>query len=279
MANHVKPTREELKAAAEAALAEDERLAAEEAAAANNPQPTPSQAVPSPSAPVPSPSAPVPSPSAPIPSPSKPVPSAGVPGSTDWKKRYTDSSREAKVLAVKNRELNQVVDEAAGLPEPTDEEMIEEYAEWEEMTTTEQHLAKNDLLNKRRFDLIHSATQKYKKIDDWNERVDKFVDDPKTMIANQELEGKQEEFRLFASKPTRAGMDFEDLVLAFLGDEAKKVKPNHKGEKMFEQGTGGSSDTPPIPDDKFSVEQAIIDRKTNYQLYKERLKNKKYKTE
>lgn len=198
---------------------------------------------------------------------------------TDWKKRYTDSSREAKILASKNKEINNAVDEAAAIEIPTDEEVKLEYPEWDDMTTTEQRLARENILNKKRFDLIHGATQKYKKVEDWNIKVDMFVEDPKTLIANPELEGKTDEFRLFASKQTRAGMDFEDLVLAFNGEEAKKVKPNHKGEKMFEQGGGGSKGAVVVPDGKLSVEQSIIDRKTNFQLYKERLKAGKYKTD
>src|SRR5665213_3147982 len=125
MPNHVKPTKEELKANADAALAAVEAMPPDPII----PVPSPSAPIPSPSAPVPSPSAPVPSPSAPVPSasPSAPVPSAGVPGSIDWKKRYTDSSREAQILATKNKDLNSVVDQASQLPDPTEDEMKEEY--------------------------------------------------------------------------------------------------------------------------------------------------------
>ncbi len=198
----------------------------------------------------------------------------------NYKKRYTDSVREAQVVSFKNKEINQAVDEAATLTEPTEDEMKQKYGSgWDEMSVTEQMLAKDSLLNKKRFELIHGATQKFKAVEDWTEKVDTYIGNPKTLIANPELEGKQEEFKLFATKPTRRGLEFDDLVLAFLGDEAKKVRPNHKGEKMFETGTGGSKEPIKPPDNKLSLAQSEIDRKTNYTLYRERLKAGVYKTE
>jgi hypothetical protein len=293
---HVKPTRAELEANAAAALAEDERLKAEEAAAAGNPpQETPEQKAIREAQEAEA---------ARIAEDERIAAEAAAVGDggetpeekaereriaaeaaekaaqpVDWKKRYTDSSREAKVLATKNKEINDAFVQAAEIALPTDEEMKAEYPEWEDMTSTEQRFATENLINKKRFDVITSAVNKFKKVEDWNVKVDTFVDNPKTLIANPELEGKTDEFRIFASKPTRSGMDFDDLVLAFLGDEAKKIKPDHKGQKMFENGTGGSKVTPPPPDDKLSLDQSIIDRKTNFPLYKERLKAGKYKTE
>ncbi len=293
--NHVKPTKEELQAAADAALAEDERLAAEDAAGNHQETPEEKEAREAEEQRV--------SEEARVKAEEdekariaaeenedhqetpeekearEAEEQAKAQKETDWKKRYTDSSREAKVLAVKNKEINQAVEEAATIEMPTDEEVKAEYPEWDEMTTTEQRFARESLLSKKRFELIHGATQKYQKVEKWNEKVDVFVEDPQTLIANPELELKTEEFKIFASKPSRVGLDFEDLVLAFLGEEAKKIKPNHKGEKMFETGGGGSNKTPIIPDNKLSIQQSEIDRKTNYPLYKERLRAGKYKTE
>ena len=267
MANHPRNPKEEARQAFEAA-----KKAVEEAAKPITP---PTEPVTPPVEPVTLPVEPIVPPVTPEPvtPPVEPVTPEPLdepkPGDVDYKKRYTDSSREAIVLAVKNKELNGAIDEAANIPDPTDDEMKAAYPGFdEEMTATEQQLARESLLNKKRFELINNATQKYKKIEDWHERVDTFVTDPKTLIANPDLEGKQDEFKIFASKPSRAGMDFEDLVLAFQGEEAKKPKITHSGQ-MFPTGTGGSNKTIEPPDDRLTIAQGAALMQTDYNKWKE----------
>ncbi len=280
MAAHVKPTKEELQAGIKKASDDLDKLP---------PEPDPN-ATPEPATPVPAESTPVVLPVEPAPTPAvatPPEPTPGSepiepvvtvepePGSVDWKKRYGDSSREAIILSVKNKELNSAIDEASNLPEPTEEEMAVAYPEWEDLTPTEQRLARESLQNKKRFELINGATQKYKKVEDWHEKVNTFAGDPKTLIANPQLEGKVEEFKIFSSKPTRVGMDFEDLVLAFLGEEAKNVKPNHKGQEMFPSGSAGSKIIPQVPSDKLTVAQGAALLKSNPEEWKRLAKSGK----
>lgn len=260
---HTKPSKEELQANIDKAAAALETPPA--------PSPSPSQAVPSPSKAVPSSSQAVPSPSAPVPSPS---PTPGV----DYKKRYSDSSREAHVIASKNREMNKAVEDAANLPEPTEDELKAAYSEWDDMTPTEQRLAKDNLLNKKKFDVIHQATEKYKKVDEWQDKVVAFVEDPKTITKNPELDGKEEEFKTFASKPSRVGVDFDDLILAFLGEESKS-NPKPKKGQMFPTGSGGPNDRPQPKDKRLSVEEGRRLRLNNYNEFKRQLKAKNIKNE
>ena len=85
-----------------------------------------------------------------------------------------------------------------------------------------------------------------------------------------ELEGKVEDFKLFASKPTRRGVDFEDLIPAFLYNESKNKVAPKKGQ-MFEQGTGGNSKPKP-KGDKISTEEGRLLMNTDYNKFKELLK-------
>lgn len=195
-----------------------------------------------------------------------------------WKEKFSKSSQEALVLNMKNKEMNKALENAASLPEPTEDELKKEFPEWEDMTATEKRLAKSNLHNERKFSAIQGATHKFKQVDEWVKQVDTFVEDPKTLIAHPELEGKTEEFKLFSEKPTRIGMDFEDLLLAFNGETAKN-KPAPKKGAMFEVGSAGTNDKPGLKDDKISVEESVVLRKTDYKKYVQQLKAGKIKNE
>lgn len=187
----------------------------------------------------------------------------------DYKQKFTESSREAQIREAKLRKTNEAIDQAAELV-ITDEDVAKEYSQWDLMSDTEKQFAKESVLNRKRFELIHQASQEGKDIQAWNEKVDTYIDDPKTLIAIPDLEGKQQEFKVFATKPTRRGSDFETLTNAFLF-EVEKSRPKHKG-KMMETGVGGPNETPKPKSNKISVEDAATLRETNYKLYKEKLK-------
>lgn len=262
MADHVKPSKEELKANMEAAAAALETLPPEEpvvetpvieTATEESIVETPKE---------------------------KPSEEEIViePEKEDFRKRYADSTREAQQLAFKNKELNRAIEDAAGVPLPTEDELRKEYSEWEEMTPTEQRLASDNFQNKRKFELIHGATEKFKQVDEWNEKVDEFITDPKALIAHPELEGKIDDFKMFASKPSRRGWDFEDVVLAFNGEVAKN-KPLPKKGKMFETGVGGNKEPAKADDGKLSVDEGRKLMKTDYKKYVQLLKEHKIRNE
>lgn len=260
---HHKPTKAELEANAQAALA-----------ALENPEPTePEPSEPIPSAPIPS--DPVPSePDTSEPSPSAPIPSAEI----DYKKRYSDSTREAQRLAQKNKGLAKSIADAAAIQEVTDEDVQAEYPEWNDMTPTEQRLAKDNILSKKRFELIEQATSQFKNIDDWTEKVDTYVGNPVTLNKHPELEGKVDEFKEFANRPTWQNIDFDNIILGFLGEQAKNKVP--KKGKMFPTGGGGGAVEPTKPSDgKISAAEGRTLMKTDYQKFKQMLKDGKIRNE
>jgi len=187
----------------------------------------------------------------------------------DYKKKFVESTREAQVLHAKNKQLVNAVDEAS-LIEVTEEDLQREYQDWDLMTDTEKRLAKESLLSSRRFNIIRDEQLKFKDVEAWNEKVNVFTDDPKTLVDHPQLEGKIEDFKLFASKPTRRGVDFEDLIPAFLYNESKNKVAPKKGQ-MFEQGTGGNSKPKP-KGDKISTEEGRLLMNTDYNKFKELLK-------
>jgi hypothetical protein len=187
------------------------------------------------------------------------------------KEKNVASSKEAQVLHAKNKKLTEAIEIADDIPDPTEEEMQVEYTDWDVMSDFEKKIAKDNLISKRRFQTISQVTKEFKDLDAWQAKVEKFVDNPEIFIKYPSMEGKEEEFKSFAMKPTRRGVDFDDLVPAFLyhPDDTPKPKSNKGG--MFETGTGGPSSKPNPVASKISIEDAAKIRETNFKKYKELL--------
>ena len=254
MANHKKPSKEELEAQQKAALE----------AEPSEPEPSePSE--PEPSEPVPSEPVLEPEPSEPVPSESEAEPSKEL-----YKKKFSESSRENQKIYAKNRVINKALTEADDIPEPTEEELVKEFPDWDVMTDIEKHMAKETVISRNWRKVISEAKQQATKIEKWNESVEAFVDDPKTLIDNPDLEGKTEEFREFATEEANNSVPFNILVSAFLHEHTKN-KPINKG-RMFEKGSGGPNEKPQPRSDKINLEEARKLRETDYNKYKEFLK-------
>lgn len=190
----------------------------------------------------------------------------------ELKKKLSNSAREAQVLQSRTKKYDEAVAQAESIAEPTDEIMVKEYGNdgWNDMTTVEQKLAKKNWMNEQKFNILSAVSKEGRDIEKWNATVDAFIGDPKTLIAHPQLEGKVEDFKLFAMKPSRRGLDFEDLLLAFNGNLALNPPVKNKG-KMFETGTAGQGIKQAPKDDKISPEQAAVLMNTDYKKYKEML--------
>lgn len=184
----------------------------------------------------------------------------------DYKKKFSESSREAQKIVAKNRKLNQAIDEANEIPEPTDDELTSEFADWDIMSETERRLAKESIISKRFRDRISSAREETRRIEKWSDEVDAFTADPKLLIDNPRLEGKLDLFKAFATQESHNSVPFELLIKSFLYDmSAGKVK--NKG-KMMEVGTAGPNDRAKMRGDTISLSEAENLRKTDYKKYK-----------
>ena len=192
---------------------------------------------------------------------------------TPEEKHLRHSNAEAQVLTSQNRRLETAILEADELPEPTDEEMQAEEPEWEDMTPTEQKLARKVLHNERKNAIIAKAGKEGHLVNEWMDKVDVFLADPASLTDHPELEGKEEEFKTFAIKPTRRGADFEDLVAAFLYSKRGVVPETPKKAKMFESGgASGDGERPKPNEGKIDLMEARRLRVTNYPKYLEYLK-------
>lgn len=189
------------------------------------------------------------------------------------KKNYADSTREAQILSAQRKKTNEAIDEAAKITDVPEEELRVEYPNWDKMDEIQQQLAKKTMINDKRFALINGVREVERDVEAWNKKVDDFIGDPQTLTTNPDLEGKEDEFKVFAGKETRRGGDFETLVSAFLHDY-EKTKVKHKGA-MFETGGGGDKKTHKREDGKLSFEDGQKLRKTDSKKYAELLKQDK----
>lgn len=260
MPNHKKPTKEELEAQTQAAIEEAEKLEnvppVEEEPEVKPPEETPEE---------------------------EPEVTSEVPEKEEeeeqaepseeekeaLKKKLSASARENQKIYAKNRVINKAILEADEMPEPTEEELTKEFSQWEDMTETEKTLAKETVISRNWRKKISEAKEQTTKIEKWNESVESFVDDPKTLIDNPDLEGKTEEFKTFAIEETNNSVPFNILVSAFLHQHSSGKKPN-KG-KMFEHGSGGPNDRPQPKTGKITLDEARKLRETNYDKWKEYL--------
>lgn len=187
----------------------------------------------------------------------------------NYKKRYADSSREATILAAKLKKQNEALEQAGSIVKPTIEEMKEEFAEWDEMSATEQRLAIDSVWNNRRFGLIEGVAKETKDIEAWSKRVDDYVSDPKVLIDNPRLEGKEDAFKAFCAKEKHRGVEFGILVDSYLYNVDKERKPK-KGQ-MFEQPSGGANEAPKPKSEKLSVDESAKLMESDYSKWQEYL--------
>lgn len=184
-----------------------------------------------------------------------------------YKKKFSASSRENQRIAAKNRVINKALADAEDVPEPTEEELQDEFNDWDIMSDVEKKLAKETVISRNWRKVISQAKEQATKIEKWNESVNEFIEDPKTLIANPALEGKADEFKEYATVEANNSVPFNILVSAFLHDNSIN-KTNNKG-RMFERGSGGPNDKPQPKSDKISLEEARKIRETDYNKWKE----------
>jgi hypothetical protein len=188
-------------------------------------------------------------------------------------KKLKASTRESLVLHAKNKKIQESIREAASLEAPTDAEMEAKYSNWEDMDTITQDIARESFATSRRMEAITKVTEDFDNQEVWDKKVDTFIDDVQTITNNPKLEGAEDEFRSFASKPTRRGVDIGDLVNAFLY-EREESRPAKKKGKMYPDGSGGHKRDKPKKT-KLSASEAGNLRKTDYNKWREMLKTGK----
>lgn len=279
MPNHQKPTPEELKENEERILREAEELAKthkEKDDEEEGDEPEPSKA-PAPKEEKVEPKEEEEPEEDEEPEPSKPAKEEkkeeeqGEPSKEIYKRKFSASSNENQKISTAKRVINNAISDASNLPEPTEEELVAKYGEskWDVMTDVEKESAKEIIINQRFRAKVAEGQEQATKIEKWNESVEKFINDPKILNDNPDLEGKEQEFIDFATDTKNNNVAFETLVPAFLYKQSQS-KPKNKGSQL-PQGSGGANNRDASKTGKLTIEQGRALRESNYTEWKVQL--------
>jgi hypothetical protein len=132
----------------------------------------------------------------------------------DYKKKYTESQKEALIL---KRKLELEEEAKNKKIEVTPDYMKTLYPDWEDMTANEQlALQKSEELKQEVQELKNNAN-KFNNDREWNEKVEVFITDELPDLFPK-IVGREEDFKRFATRPTRKGMPLDDIAKIFMVD-------------------------------------------------------------
>lgn len=202
----------------------------------------------------------------------KPTDDAGDedPEKVELKKKVANSTRENQIIYAQNKKMAEAFDRATEVAEPTEQELQQTFPDWDGLSDFEKSMAKDKVINDRRFAAIKEASKDFKDLEAWQGKVDEFIGDPSNLSKYPLLEGKEDEFKLYAIKPTRRGVDFDDLVAGFLFHNQTN-RPKNKGSQI-PTGSGGDKSNQPAKPAKLSVAESARLRETNYAEYRRQLR-------
>ena len=159
--------------------------------------------------------------------------------------QLAEQQREAQILHDKNKKITEIIDNAANLPEPTEDELRSAVrtagADWDDLSEFEKNLFKTNLMNDRRFKMVQGITNDIHQIDAWAKKVDDFIEADESNQKFKELSGHEAEFRAFAMKESHRGADLELLINAFLHGLPPVTK---KAGELFPVGGGAAPEQP-----------------------------------
>lgn len=178
----------------------------------------------------------------------------------DYKTKFAESTRENQIL---NAKLQGYESRRELTNEPTEAELRAAFPSFDFMTETEKDLAKGQLRTQKKADAAYAAEQKREADAKWNNQLEIAI------TSNPSLQGRESEFKEYASKPSHRGAPTDVLVDAFLHRSTTQPKPKSDPKPELESGSGGPKEP---AKKKISLEEAAVIRKTDYKRYLELVK-------
>ena len=173
----------------------------------------------------------------------------------DYKTKFRESSKEAMVLRKQLEEKKKKQKEV----KVNSEFMKKKYPDWEDMTDSEQKLLINSEKQGREIELLKLKDSEFNNDRKWGVKVDKYIEDELADVFPN-LRGKEEEFKKFATRPTRKGLPLEDLAKIFLFET-----PKPKKKRSLFSPAGGADKKPVKP--KLTVDDIRTLRKHDNRKY------------
>jgi hypothetical protein len=148
-----------------------------------------------------------------------------------WKQKFSDSSREAQLLVEAERQRQQAQQELT--KDPTDSDYRAAFPDWD-LLDDSQKADKRRLLNaERTASKAVQIAQQLQSKESWNTSLELAI------ASTPALQGKEDAFKKFASKPQYRNVPTELLVSSFLGNTAPADAPTSTPRPALLTGNGG----------------------------------------
>jgi hypothetical protein len=175
-----------------------------------------------------------------------------------WKQKFADSSREAQLLVEAEKQRQAAQQEST--KEPTDSDLRTAFPEWDLMSDTEKRLATRTLGAERIAGNAAHTAQELQAERSWNTSIELVL------ASNTALQGKEQAFRQYASKPQYKGVPMEVLVDAFLQKNGSAPAPTPKPSAPTLLTGNGGPRTPEKPQHISATDLAAL-RKSDEKAY------------
>jgi hypothetical protein len=176
----------------------------------------------------------------------------------DYEKKFAESTRENQLLQAKLAEQEKARQDLT--KEPTDSELRAAFPEWETLSEFEKRMAREALAAKRMAATANTSVKQMQEDRAWSTSIEL------ALSSDQALQGKEQEFRQFASKPQYRNVPMDVLTAAFLQKAGAAPQPPAPTPRPgLETGTGGPK-TPDRPK-LLSADELRTLRKTDEKAY------------
>jgi len=189
-----------------------------------------------------------------------------------WKEKFGHSTREAQLIAERERVANQKLEELTKPKEITDEVMKEKYPDWDNYDDAVKATLKNQIKLEQEVTNLKQSQSEYLNERKWENQVKSFLDE------NEETEiysiKDKDAFRKFCNRADRKGMNLDILAKAYLFEAKDEDKPAPKKGSMLENGSGQGASKKHTTDKKeYTAEDAKRLRENNPKEYERLIKS------
>jgi hypothetical protein len=180
----------------------------------------------------------------------------------DYEKKFADSTRENQLLRERLAAEEKARQEQT--KEPTEPELRTAFPLWESMSDTEKELARRTVRAERIGGNAALEVQDIKAERSWATSIELVL------ASNNALQGKEQAFRQYASRPQYRNVPMDVLVNSFLQTQGTAPEPKVTPKPGLEPGSGGPRTTPKPAG--LTMEQLAALRKSDTKAYEQYLK-------
>jgi len=184
---------------------------------------------------------------------------------TDWEAKFKESQKEAMILS---EQIKKAEEEKLKKIEITEDFLKEKYPDWEDMTLGEQKAIKKTEELEQDIQEIKNNTNKFNNDREWQEKVDSYITEEIPDMFPK-IVGREEEFKRFATRPSRKGLPMDDLAKIFLFEN-----PVVEKKRSLFHAPGGEA---PQPSEGMTAEEAAELMRTKPLEYMRLVRDKKIK--